>query len=255
MPFGLASATMSWGTQGPQGPQGYPQPGYPPQQPQPQQYGAAPPPKKGMGVGLIIALVVGLLGLVVVCGGAATYFVLRDSSSESSSSASTSSNGDHSAALKTKAEALVAAVKTGKAKEVEGPLLEFATLPETAKPWFEATFEPKAAEDLYGYWDRQVFPNITDLAKTFKNATDMNRTEVRVTRLASMADVEACQLDFCKFREKRNLTKLFAAMKKPQALYVVSLAGPGSKPGEDEDQVFYFAEIKGSFAYLESLMM
>jgi len=243
---------MSWGQQ--QGPQGYPQQGYGQQYPQqrPQQ---PPPPKKGIGAGVIIAIVAALLALVVLVGGVAAFFIFRSGSSESSSSSSSSSDSDHSAALKTKAETLLAAVKTGKPKEVEGPLLEFGMTPETAKTWFAATFDPKTAEDLGGYWERQVFPNITDIVRDFRKAIDGDQSIVRVTRLGNAADVASCELVICKYMEKDNLGKLFAAMKKPQALYIVTLAKPGSNLTSDQTDVYYFAEIQGSFAYLGSLQM
>ncbi len=247
---------MSWGP--PQGPQGYPQPGYGqyPQQQQPQRPQQPPPPKKGIGAGVIIAILAAVFALIVVVGGVVAFFVFRSSgSSESSSPSSSSANADQSAVLKTKMETLVAAVKTGKAKQVEEPLLELMTTPENAKAWFDATFEPKAADDLYGYWNRQVFPNLTDMVKPIRSALAANQTAVRVTRLASMADVEACQLDFCKWKEKGNLTKLFAAMKKPQALYLVSLVDPSSTSGQNDTEIYYFAEVKGGFAYLDSLLM
>ena len=245
---------MSWGQQ--QGPQGHPQQGYGqyPQQPQ-QQYRQPPPPKKGIGAGVIIAILAAVLALVVVVGGVVAFLVLRSGPSESSSSSSSSADADHSAALKTKAEALRDAVKTGKPKEVEGPLLELGMTPETAKTWFAATFEPKAADDLGGYWERQVFPNITDMVKDIRKANEGDQTIVRVTRLASTADVESCELILCKYTEKDNLKKLFAAMKKPQALYVVTFAKPGSNLTSDQTDVYYFAEIQGSFSYLGSLQM
>ena len=252
----------------PQGPGQYPQQqGQYPQQQQQQQmpYGypqqPQPPPKKGMGAGAIVGIIFGVLVLLgVVCSGV-LFFVLHraDSSSSSSSSSSASEDSDQSAALKTKAETLLAAVKTKDKSKVEGPLLEFAAMPETAKAWFDESFDAKSAEDLYGYWDRQVFPNITDLITPFKNASSLGQTEVRVRRFTSVADVEACQLTLCKYMEKSNLTKLFGAMKKKQALYVVLLEKPGTGPDEDPStdvtEVYYFAVIKGSFAYLEHLSM
>lgn len=259
---------MSW--QGPpQGPQ-YPQQGQYPQQQQqqyPQQqmpYGypqQQPPPKKGMGAGAIVGIIAGVLVLLgVVCSGV-LYFVFRSSegSSSSSSATSASADSDQSAALKKKSEALLTAVATKDKSQVEGPLLEFATMPETAKAWFDETFDAKSADDLYGYWNRQVFTNITDLVTPFKNANSSGQTEVRVRRFESMADVESCPLTFCKYMEKSNLTKLFAAMKKKQALYLVLLEKPGTGPDEDPSldvtEVYYFAVIKGSFAYLEHLSL
>jgi hypothetical protein len=242
---------MNWGPQ--QGSQGYPQQGYgqyPQQRPQ-----QPPPPKKGIGAGVIIAILGAVFALVVLVGGGVAFFVLRSASAPEASSSPPASAADPSASLKTKVETLVAAVKTGKAKQVEGPLLDLVTTPENAKAWFDATFEPKAADDLYGYWNRQVFPNITDMVKPIKSAIAANQTEVRVTRLASMADVEACQLDFCKWQEKANLTKLFAAMKKPQPLYLVSLVDPTSSSGQNDTEVYYFAEVKGGFVYLDSLLL
>ncbi|HEY1954156.1 MAG TPA: hypothetical protein VGH28_01050 [Polyangiaceae bacterium] len=234
---------MSWGQQ----------PGYGQQQ----GYGYAPqpPPKKGIGAGAIIAILAGIFALLVVAGGVVAFLVLRSGASSTSSSSSSSAEADHSEVLKTKAETLLAAVKTGNAKQVEDPLLDLAMTPETAKAWFTATFEPKAADDLEGYWERQVFPNITELARTFKKANAADQTEVRVTRFANAADVEACQTPFCKYRDNGNLSKVFAAMKKPQALYLVSLAKPGSTPGTDDEDVFFFAEVKGGFAYLGELQM
>jgi hypothetical protein len=259
---------MSWqgpplGPGYPQGQGQYPQQqGQYPQQQQQQPYGypqPQPPPKKGMGAGAIVGILAGVFFLLaIVCSGVLWFFFARsDSSSASSSSTSVSADSDQSAVLKAKAEALLTAVKTKDKKQVEGPLLEFATLPETAKPWFDATFDAKSADDLYGYWNRQV--NITDLVTPFKNANEAGETEVRVKRFTSMADVEACQLTFCKFMEKSNLEKLFAAMTKKQALYLVLLEKPGTGPDEDPPldvtEVYYFAVIKGSFVYLDHMLM
>jgi hypothetical protein len=223
-------------------------------------YPQQPPPKKGMGAGAIIGIIAGVLVLLgVLCSGVLYFVLARSDGGSSSSSTTVSADGDQSAALKKKSEALLAAVKTKDKTQVEGPLLEFMTTPETAKSWFDDTFDAKSADDLYGYWNRQVFPNITDLITPFKDADSMGETEVRVRRFASTADVESCQLDFCKFREKSTLTKLFGAMKKKQALYLVLLekpgTGPDEDPGMDVTEVYYFAVVKGSFVYLEHMLL
>jgi hypothetical protein len=248
-------ALPAWGP--PQGSPGYPPHGYAPypqQAPYPAQahypHAAPPRPRKGMGAGVVVAIVAGLLVVVGGVGATIAYFVLTGASSTQ-----LSEDSDQSAALKAKAEALRLAVGTHDPKQVEDPLLEFGTLPDNAKVWFTETFGPEVGEDLYGYWDRQIFAKLPELIVPFKTANDSGRIEVRVTRLASEADLAACQTDFCRYQQKDNLTKLFKAMKKPQALYFVSLAKPGSKPGTDDDDVYYFAIVKRQFAYVGQMHM
>jgi hypothetical protein len=188
---------------------------------------------------------------VVLCGlaGAVAYVTLAGPSANASN---VNDGADHSAALKLKAETLLRAVATGNPKTVEDPLVDLAMLPDAAKYWFLDTFGTQAGPDLYGYWERQDFPNLPDLIKPFKTANESGRTEVRVTRIASRADLAACSMSVCRY-QKDYVAKTLAAMQKPQALYFVSLATPGSKPDDYEEEVYFFAIVRGAFAYVGRL--
>ncbi len=239
--------------------QPYPQQSpYPPQQghyPQPQGYAqAAVPQKKGMGAGAIVAIVLGLL--FVLGGGAAlVVFLVLGSSSTSSSSASAalSDGADNSAVLKAKAEALQRAIRTRDSKQVEGPLLEFAMLPDKALPWFAETFGATVGADVYGEWDRDVFKEMPKMIGPFKDAETKGYTELRVTRLGSAAEIAACTTPFCSSRKDKH-TKMLKAMKKPVALYVLRFAKPGSTGGIDEDELAYFAVANGQLVHIGALV-
>jgi hypothetical protein len=209
-----------------------------------------------MGAGAIIGIVLGALVLLGGIGAAVVFFVVsqsEDGGAGGSSARGLSEDADQSAALKVKAEALLSAVRTGDSKKVEGPLLDFAMLPETAKVWFNETFGPTKGPDLYGSWERDVFKELPSLITPFKRANDYGETEIRITRFASPADLAACKTSFCE-RRKASHANILKSMKKPHAIYVVRFAKPGSAQGDGEDEVTYFAIVKGQFAYLGELV-
>jgi len=238
-----------------QHPYGHPHAGAPPMP-----YGQAPyppapvaPAKKGLGAGAIVAIVLGALLLLGGIGGAIVYVVASDDAGGSSRAKGLSADADQSAALKAKAAALQAAVATGDSKKVEGPLLDFAMLPETARAWFTETFGPTTGPELYGSWERDVFKELPSLITPFRSANDHGETEIRITRFASAADVAACKTSFCDRRRKSHL-KMLGSMKQHTALYVVRFAKPGSAQGDGEDELGYFAVVRGQLVYLGQLI-
>jgi hypothetical protein len=81
--------------------------------------------------------------------------------------------------------------------------------------------------ECYHDWETDVFKELPSLVKSFKEATGKGNTEVRVTRLANIAQATACSAPFCNAR-KADHERFFKAM--PNRGRSISCGSPGRVP-------------------------
>ena len=231
---------------GPQGhaPQGYGPQGHGPQGYGPQGYGphgvpmhAAPASQGGIGVGLIIAIVLG--AFVVLGGGAAVaaFLLLRDGTTTATGLSDTA---DNSVALQRKIETLAAAIRTKDTAQVEGPLLELAILPDHARAWSNETFGPTKGPEVYTEWERDAFGDLPKLISKIREAQDAGKTVVRVVRITNDA------------QHTGLAKKIIASMLVKRTIYRVEMYRPGDEIMTDD--IEFFAVVNGQLGYVGQLV-